>query len=77
MNHLQPLPLSQPQRYRWLTVGAFYTYIARPGKGDDARRGQRCRVVTVPRGGGPGNAPVVFDDGHVAVVPAGVLRKQS
>jgi hypothetical protein len=75
MNYLQPLPVDQPQRYRWLTVGELYIYSARPGKGDDARRGQRCRVLTVPRGGGPGNARVVFADGYVAIVPAGVLKK--
>ncbi|CAA9573756.1 MAG: hypothetical protein AVDCRST_MAG86-1952 [uncultured Truepera sp.] len=68
--------MTQPQRYRWLTVGDHYTYVARPGKGTDARRGERCEVVTVPRSGrGPGNARVVFADGHVAIVPAGVLRK--
>ncbi len=62
--------------YRWLRVGNPYTYVARPGKGDDSRRGQRCTVVTVPRPGkGPGNARVRFEDGHVAIVPAGVLKK--
>lgn len=65
-----------PEGYRWLTVGQLYTYVARKGKGDDSRRGLTCRVLTVPRtGGGPGNARVVFDDGHIAIVPAGVLRK--
>jgi hypothetical protein len=62
--------------YRWLRVGNSYTYIARRGKGDDSRRGHLCAVVTVPRPGrGPGNALVVFADGHKAVVPAGALRK--
>ena len=66
--------MSAPQKYRWLTVGAFYTYVAKVGKGNDNRRGQRCKVLTVP-GGGPGNAHVVFDDGYIAIVPAGVLRR--
>ena len=68
--------MTQPQRYRWLTVVERYTYLARPGKGDDSRRGVVCKVLTVRRGsGGPGNARVRFDDGHIAIVPAGVLRK--
>lgn len=73
---MQPDRSHSPQRYRWLTVGDAYTYVAKHGKGDDERRGQRCKVITVPRtGGGPGNARVLFDDGHIAIVPAGVLRR--
>lgn len=65
-----------PETYRWLRVGNSYTCGPRMGKGDDSRRGQRCAVVTVPRPGrGPGNARVKFEDGHMAIVPAGVLRK--
>lgn len=65
-----------PERYRWLTVGDCYTYVARPGKGDDSRRGTTCKVLTVPKpGGGPGNARVRFEDEHIAIVPAGVLRR--
>lgn len=69
-------PVTPAERYRWLTVGESYTYTPRPGKGDDSRRSQNCKVVTVRRGGrGPGNARVVFSDGHIAIVPAGVLKK--
>lgn len=68
--------------YRWLRVGNPYTYIPpytdalRIGRGDDSRRAQHCIVEAVPRPGGRrGNARVRFEDGHVASVPAGVLRK--
>ena len=37
-----------PECYRWLTVGEGYTYVARPGKGNDSRRGMTCKVLTVP-----------------------------
>ena len=69
--------MSEPRKYRWLTVGERYTYGPKQGKGDDSRRGAVCKVLTVRRGaGGPGNARVRFDsDGHIAIVPAGVLRK--
>jgi hypothetical protein len=67
--------------YRRLRVGNPYTYnphtdAPRAGKGGDSRRAQRCITETVPRPGrGPGNVRVRFEDGHVASVPAGVLRK--
>ena len=65
-------------RYRWLTEGEHYRYGPKPGKGDDTRRGTLCQVVTVPRPGTkPGNVRVKWPDGHLAIVPAGVLRRQA
>ena len=64
-----------PRRYRWLTVGESYRYGPKVGKGDDARRGTSCEVVTVPRPSVVGNVLVRWPDGHTAVVPAGTLRK--
>lgn len=64
------------ERYRWLTEGHSYTYGPRAGKGDDTRRGHACEVVTVPRAGSrPANVRVRFGDGHLAIVPSGVLRR--
>lgn len=64
-----------PRRYRWLVEGQAYRYGPKLGKGDDARRGSACTVLTVPRGGAKANALVQFEDGHTAIVPSGVLRK--
>ena len=65
-------------KYRWLTEGERYLYRAALGKGDDARRGMRCTVITVPKPGArPGNALVQFEDGMTAIVPAGVLKAAS
>ena len=67
-----------PKSYRWLRQGHHYRYSARPGRGDDSRRGQKCQLLTVPRGGArPGNVRVRFEDGHLAIVPAGVLKEVS
>ena len=65
-------------KYRWLTEGHSYRYSAALGKGTDSRRGQPCTVLTVPRGGSkPGNVRVQFADGHIDIVPAGVLKAVS
>lgn len=64
-----------PQKYRWLTVGQRYTYRAKEGKGTDARRGETCVVMTVPRPKSIGNVLVEFEDNQRMVVPAGVLKK--
>ncbi|AWT34510.1 hypothetical protein DM785_02330 [Deinococcus actinosclerus] len=62
-------------KYRWLILGESYTYGPALGKGLDARRGSRCRVVTLPCAGSkPANVRVEFDDREVHVVPSGVLR---
>lgn len=67
--------MSGPARYRWLTLGESYTYGPALGKGLDARRGSRCRVVTLPRAGSkPANVRVEFEDGETHIVPSGVLR---
>jgi hypothetical protein len=64
-----------PRKYRWLTEGQRYAYSPKLGKGDDSRRGQTCTVITVPRAGAkPANVRVRFDDGHVIIVPSGVLK---
>ena len=66
------------RKYRWLTEGERYVYQAALGKGDDARRGTRCIVITVPKPSArPGNALVQFEDGQTAIVPAGVLKAAS
>lgn len=62
--------------YRWLKRGHCYTYQPKVGKGDDARRVTTCTALILPRPGTrPANVLVEFDDGHRAVVPAGVLKK--
>lgn len=67
---------SRPACYRWLTVGETYCYRAAPGKGLDARRGEACRVITVPRSGStPANVLVEFTDGERHVVNSGVLKR--
>ncbi len=69
-----------PAKYRWLVEGAVYVYGPKQGKGDDARRGQMCEVITVPRAGSkPANVLIQFADGLRHIVPNGVLRiiKQS
>ncbi|AFZ67775.1 hypothetical protein Deipe_2294 [Deinococcus peraridilitoris DSM 19664] len=63
------------RRYRWLVEGQLYRYGPKSGKGDEARRGELCQVVTLPRPGSrPANVRVQFADGHLAIVPSGVLR---
>lgn len=64
-----------PRRYRWLVEGQLYRYGPKGGKGDEIRRGQPCRVVTLPRSGTrPANVRIEFADGQLAIVPSGVLR---
>lgn len=68
--------MTGPIKYRWLTQGEPYRYSAAPGKGLDARRGNLCRVITLPRPGSkPANALVEFEDGVQHVVPSGVLKR--
>jgi len=62
-------------KYRWITEGALHRYSPKLGKGDDLRRGGTCTAITLPRPGSkPANVRVRFEDGHVAIVPSGVLR---
>lgn len=64
-------------QYRWLTQGCQYVYGPKLGKGDDARRGTLCQALILPRPGTkPANVQVRWADGHVAIVPSGVLRRQ-
>lgn len=63
------------RRYRWLVEGQHYRYGPKSGKGDETRRNQPCRVVTLPGSGArPANVRVQFADGQLAIVPSGVLR---
>lgn len=63
------------QRFRWLELGGFYCYNPRPGKGNDARRGKTCKILTLPgHGCKPCNVHVVFADGLELIVPWGTLR---
>lgn len=68
--------MNTPTRYRWLTEGQEYIYGPKAGKGDDARRGTVCTVLTLPRPGTkPANVSVRWPDGHTTIVPSGVLRR--
>jgi|GEM_PF-5696123 len=63
------------RKYRWLIEGEAYRYGPAAGRGDDARRGTSCTVITVPiPPAKPANVLVEFADGHRAIVPSGVLR---
>lgn len=66
-----------PTRYRWLSQGQDCRYAPAPGKGLDERRGESCRVLTLPGykpTRAPKNALVEFADGFRAVVSAWSLR---
>lgn len=75
MTHHSPTGVAAVTRYRWLSLGQTCRYSAAPGKGLDTRRGQPCRVLTLPRPGTrPANVRVEFPDGERHVVPSGVLK---
>lgn len=65
-----------PCKYRWLIEGEWYRYGPKEGKGDDTRRLQTVRVITLPYPGTkPANVLVEFENGYQAIVPSGVLRR--